>query len=137
NGGRQSSELGFGVIDPVAFIDNDPMQYPDEPITYPGTANDDPQWDVVRELCDGFADESTMAYPEHYKVDAGVDPEAVRWLPQVAKDEGWLGMAPNAGEWGNGSDTSSDKETAATPAQPADFPTLAVVGIAAGVIVVL
>ena len=137
NGGRQSSELGFGVIDPVAFIDNDPMQYADEPITYPGTANDDPQWDVVRELCDGFADESTMAYPEHYKVDAGVDPEAVVWLPQVAKDEGWLGMAPNAGDWGNGSDTSSDKETAATPAQPAGFPTLAVVGIAAGVIVVL
>ena len=46
-------------------------------------------------------------------------------------------MAPNAGDWGNGSDTSSDKETAATPAQPAGFPTLAVVGIAAGVIVVL
>ena len=137
NGGRQSSELGFGVIDPVAFIDNDPMQYPDEPITYPASVNDDPQWDVVRQLCDGFPEESTMAYPEHYKVDAGVDPEAVVWLPQVAKDEGWLGMAPNAGDWGNGSDTSSDKERATTPVQPAGFPTLAVVGIVAGVIVVL
>lgn len=159
NGGRQSRELGFGVIDPVVFIDNDPMQYPDEPITYPGMANDDPQWDVVRQLCDGFALDSTMAYPEHYKADAGLDPEAVVWLPQVAKDEGWLGMAPNAGEWANGSDTPSDVEpaddvagppvtpatpaqpatpvTPATPAQPAGFPTLAVIGIAAGVIVVL
>ncbi|HHT40738.1 MAG TPA: S8 family serine peptidase [Actinomyces sp.] len=40
--GTRTDKLGYGAINPTAFINNDPTQYPDEPITYPDSSRDDP-----------------------------------------------------------------------------------------------
>lgn len=142
-GGNVSDQLGYGGIDPVKFLENDPSQYPDEPLTYPDSVNADPEWDVIREICDGFPLDETMGYASNYRADAGINPEVVKWLPQVAKDEGWLGMAPDADSWGSAppseqSDAvAADEPTTPTVREGDDFPILVVFGIAAGVVLVV
>ncbi len=142
-GGAVSDTLGYGAIDPVKFIQNDPSQYPDEPLTYPDSVNADPGWDVIREICDGFPLDETMGYVSNYRADAGINPEVVKWLPQVAKDEGWLGMAPDAGSWGAAPPSEADGPDAsdASSAAPAerggiDLPILIVLGVIAAVVVI-
>lgn len=98
---NHTEELGYGALDVRAFVAADPAGYPDEPFVYENGMGYDPDWQEVRGLCDGMPSDQTLAYADHYKQDAGMDPDAIEWLPQVAEDEGWVGTAPDAGYWDN------------------------------------
>ena len=127
NKGTHSNDLGYGTIDPVAFINNDPAQYPDEPILYPESELADPEWDVVRDLCTGFPLDETMGYISHYRADYGIDPNYVEWLPQKAKDEGWLGTGDDPDHWqkigakdSESTDEATGNNTTGSSASPAE-----------------
>ncbi|WP_311478024.1 S8 family serine peptidase [uncultured Gulosibacter sp.] len=140
-GGAVSDELGYGGIDPVKFIQNDPSQYPDEPLLYPDSINADPEWLAVRDVCEGFLLDETLGYPSNYRVDAGINPEVVKWLPQEAKDEGWLGAAPEADSWGAPAPGESERtdaagDSATSQSRPlGSFPVI-VIGIIAAFVVI-
>ncbi|MDI9587713.1 MAG: S8/S53 family peptidase [Acidobacteriota bacterium] len=79
--GTRTDQLGYGAINPTAFINNDPTQYPDEPITYPDSSRDDPDWGAVRYITYGAVSEETLAYTPNYKKGYGINPDVVEWLP--------------------------------------------------------
>ncbi len=53
-----------------------------------------------------------MGYAEHYVDDAGPNPEMLNWIPQVALDNDWVGMAANASHWDTVNGTPSTSESA-------------------------
>lgn len=111
DGTTRSDEAGYGVIDPRKFIETDPSQFPDEPLTYESefyTTFDD----EYRALFDGAVSDESMGYAEHYVDDAGPNPEMLNWIPQVALDNDWVGMAPDASHWGTVNGASSTSESA-------------------------
>lgn len=78
-----NSTTGFGVMDPVAFIDADPKQYPDEPAF---THKQDPRqqdWnEFVDDVLTGAKSRSLLGYHPGYKENAGIDPALIKWLPE-------------------------------------------------------
>ncbi len=114
---KHDSTTGFGVIDPLAFMAADPMQYPDEPPFWkkPDYPTDDP-WLGVNDILDGLPAYEGEA--KNYRPDAGINPNAIEWIPADKKD--LVGTAPDADYWQSHGDFNApaDKSESGNRSEP-------------------
>lgn len=78
-------ELGFGLIDPRAVVENDPSDYPLDNPFVEGKATymeDEDPWLAMEDVLMGVPTDSQMMNAENYTMDIGTDPDSIVWIPE-------------------------------------------------------